>query len=234
MGNSPTSVEIFTYQCYFRINSLSNKEIRQHSGEHKYTKVQTHKWNKRVQETRVEDITFRGFASSGHPQKKTFWDLPPVEALTKIGFVLTFKSDFSLFLLVRIRVFTWSKQFHQVGLFLKGTQSNAISYLWNPSRISAFHTEEWDKANILKQMSWSDMSSSVSKAKCWKWHWIKSVCVRLTVLGLLGIARPFGKRVILVLCQEAWVHVSHNIRNLCQFGILGQQIRSKDFINTVR
>ena len=72
VGNSPTSWEIFTYHCYFRINSLSNKEIRQHSGEHKYTKVQTHKWNKRVQKIRVEEITSRGFASSGHPQKKTF------------------------------------------------------------------------------------------------------------------------------------------------------------------
>ena len=61
----------------------------------------------------------------------------------------------------------------------------------------------------------------------------KCMCA-IDCAGLLGIARPFGKRVILVLCQEAWVHVSHNIRNLCQFGILGQQIRSKDFINTVR
>ena len=72
MGKSPTRVEIFTYHCYFQINSLSNKEIRQHSGEHKYTKVLTHKGNKRVKKIRVEDITFRGFASSGHPQKKTF------------------------------------------------------------------------------------------------------------------------------------------------------------------
>ena len=43
----------------------------------------------------------------------------------------------------------------------------------------------------------------------------KCMCA-IDCAGLLGIARPFGKRVILVLCQEAWVHVSHNIRNLCQ------------------
>ena len=30
---------------------------------------------------------------------------------------------------------------------------------------------------------------------------ISSICVALTVLGLLGIARPFAKKVILVTCQ---------------------------------
>ena len=113
-----------------------------------------------------------------------------------------FHLDFSVFLLdlstvsnwifhfplVRITVPTWSKEFCQLVLS-PNTQSKLIYDSYNQSR--KLKKGFFDRILLFRVHFKSQMFQT----------WMQSMCLALTVLWLLGIASPFGKRVISVTCQ---------------------------------
>ena len=104
------------------------------------------------------------------------------------------------FSLVRITVSTWSKEFRQVVL-CPNTQSKVIYDSYTQFRNLYPHLESW-KITQTFSTGYRCSNSCIHLFQKQKIQmWIKSMCMALTVPGLLGIVMPFGKRVISVTCQ---------------------------------